>query len=160
MIVIDEKFLAPVLEKAAIVERKRTNYNFHKFAGDTLQRMLNVLNTGTYLRPHKHVNPDKREAFVILEGKVAVIEFEELGMPSQCVVLDPRNKVYGCEIEPGKWHGLVCLEDNTVLYEVKDGPYIVETDKVFAPWSPEEGSVGAQDYIQKLITELNLEIKN
>ena len=155
MIVIDKDFIEPVILKARLSERKRTNYNFHEVMEDTLQRMLNVLNTGTYVRPHKHENPDKREAFVILEGRVAVVEFNNQGVPVQCIILDIRNKVYGCEIAAGKWHTIICLEDNSVLYEVKDGPYHALSDKNFAPWAPAEGNAEALDYMEKLLKQIN-----
>jgi len=157
MISIDANLLNPVLAKASVAERKRSNFNFHKIPGDTLQRMLNVMNTGTYVRPHKHEDPDKREAFIILEGKVAAIEFDESGNPVQCIVMDPKKKVYGCEIEPRKWHSLICLENNSVLYEIKDGPYSPITDKDFASWAPIEGSSNVPGYISQLIQKLKLD---
>jgi cupin fold WbuC family metalloprotein len=160
MIPIDKDLLAPLLIKASAIERKRTNFNFHKHANDTLQRMLNVLNLGTYIRPHKHEDPDKREAFILIQGRVAVIEFEDSGKPIQCVVLDHENKVFGCEIEPRVWHSIICLENNSVVYELKDGPYVPITDKNFAPWAPKEGSPGAEEYLQKLIYELKLDLRN
>jgi len=40
---------------------------------------------------------------------------------------------------------------DTVLYEFKRGPYDVDEDKQFAPWSPEEGSDEAEAYLKKLL---------
>jgi cupin fold WbuC family metalloprotein len=156
MIKIDKDFLAPILQKASNSERKRTNYNFHQFAEDTLQRMLNVLNTGTYVRPHKHENPDKREAFIILKGKIVVVEFDNQGNPVENIVLIANSENYGCEIAPKSWHTIICLEDNSVVYEVKDGPYIATIDKNFAPWAPEEGSENAFAYNKKLLEKLGI----
>lgn len=156
MIKIDKQFIAPLLVKASNSERKRTNYNFHQFADDTLQRMLNILNTRTYVRPHKHENPDKREAFIILEGKVVVIEFDEKGTPVESIILQSNSDNYGCEIAPKTWHTIICLENNSVIYELKDGPYIASIDKNFAPWAPEEGNENAEAYNKKLLEKLEI----
>jgi dTDP-4-dehydrorhamnose 3,5-epimerase-like enzyme len=42
------------------------------------------------------------------------------------------------DIEPNLWHGFVALEPDTVILEVKRGPYDGAGDKVFAPWAPGE----------------------
>ena len=74
--IIDDKLIKPLTIKAANSVRKRTNYNFHKRNDDPLQRMLNVLQPGTYVQPHKHENPDKRETFIILQGRLLIILFK------------------------------------------------------------------------------------
>ena len=154
MIKIDRKFTETLIEKAANSERRRTNYNFHTDLSDTLQRMLNVMNTDTYVCPHKHINPDKREAFILLKGKVLVVEFDDSGNKTDFVILDNENASYGCEIELKSWHTIICLQENTVIYEVKDGPYDVATDKVFAPWAPKEGDANCLEYNRKLMVDL------
>ena len=154
MIKIDQNFTDAFLEKASNSERRRANYNFHKELSDTMHRMLNIMNTDTYVCPHKHINPDKREAFILLKGKVLVVEFHDSGAISDFVILDRENNSYGCEIGLKQWHTIICLEDNTIVYEVKDGPYDVATDKVFAPWAPKEGDSSCLEYNQRLVKEV------
>jgi cupin fold WbuC family metalloprotein len=156
MIKINKEFITPLLEKASNSKRKRTNYNFHIYPQDTIQRMLNILNTGTYVQPHKHENPDKREAFIILKGKVAVVEFDDKGNPTESIILEANTKNYGCEIAAKTWHSIICLEDNSVVYEVKDGPYVVSDDKDFASWAPTEGEVGTGEYTRNLLEKLEM----
>ncbi len=151
MIKIDKQFTDKYIHLASSSERKRTNYNFHKEMSDTLQRMLNILNKNTYVQAHKHENPDKREVFIILTGKVLVVEFDDLGKITEHIILDRELGNYGCEIASGTWHTIICLENNSILYELKDGPYIVETDKQFAAWTPTEGDEGCDDYNKKII---------
>ena len=98
MIKINDEFIAPLTEKARIAERKRTNHNFHKEFSDTLQRMLNIMNKNTYIRPHKHEDPDKREAFIILKGKGLVLEFNDEGKISDYILLDANKASFGCEV--------------------------------------------------------------
>lgn len=156
LIQITEKELSNLRKKADSSQRKRMNYNFHEQPNDPIQRMLNALNRGTYLQPHRHKEPDKREAFIILTGRIAVIEFDDEGNIMGHIILDHKLRNYGTEIPVGTWHSLIALEDGSVVYEVKDGPYSPINDKNFAPWAPKEGSKGCAEYIKNIIEKLNL----
>jgi len=158
MIKIDKQFTDKYIHLASSSERKRTNYNFHKEMSDTLQRMLNILNKNTYVQAHKHENPDKREVFIILTGKVLVVEFDDLGKITEHIILDRELGNYGCEIASGTWHTIICLENNSILYELKDGPYIVETDKQFAAWTPTEGDEGCDDFNKSIVGKIMNEV--
>lgn len=158
MIRIDKELINDLYRQARKNLRRRKNFNFHKENRDPLQRMLNALQPGTYVRPHKHENPDKREVFIILKGKIAIIEFNDNGKVNDYMVADAAKENYGAEVKPGKWHMVICLERNTVYYEVKDGPYDPGIDKKFAPWSPAEGDMEAEDFLQKIIEQCKLEM--
>jgi len=154
MIKIDEQFTDKYIRLASVSERKRINYNFHKEMSDTLQRMLNILNKETYVQPHKHEKPDKREAFIILRGKVLVVEFDNTGKITEHILLCSENGNYGCEILPGTWHTIICMENNSILYELKDGPYVQETDKQFANWAPTESDGTCATYNKTIINKV------
>ena len=76
---IDGKLIRSLNNQAKRSDRKRINYNFHDGSQDPLQRMLNAMQPGTYLQPHKHENPDKREVFLALTGRFVVIQFNDDG---------------------------------------------------------------------------------
>lgn len=152
MIKISKSWIDDLSAQARKKSRLRTNYNFHKTAEDTLHRMLNAMEPGTYVQPHKHENPDKREAFIILSGKVAVLSFNETGQVEDKAILAPGTENLGVEIPPGRYHSLISLESGTVLYEVKDGPYNVANDKTFASWAPAEDDPEAEAYLSRLTT--------
>jgi len=154
MIKIDNVLLAEVTKKAAASARLRCNHNFHKSYAEKIQRLLNAANPGTYIRPHMHRNPDKIETFVLLKGKVAVFEFDDSGRVSDYLVLDAAKLNMGVEIAPGTWHTFASLEQGSVLYEVKEGPYNEQDDKKFAPWAPEEGTEESRLFLQKIIAAL------
>jgi cupin fold WbuC family metalloprotein len=154
LIAISNKELDVLKTQAKQSERKRKNFNFHKHPDDTLQRMMHAMNPGTYVHPHKHENPDKREAFIILEGKVAVIEFDDAGKIVSYIILNRDTCNYGVEIPERTWHMLIALEENSVVYEVKDGPWSPLDDKNFAPWAPKEGDAACQAYLELLKKEL------
>ena len=65
MEIIDRKILEVLTEEAQNSERKRKNKNYHEGESDPVQRMLNAFEPDTYVRPHTHLNPDKREVFII-----------------------------------------------------------------------------------------------
>jgi len=98
-----------------------------------------------------HKNPDKREAFVILSGKAMVITFNEVGQIQEKITLQQGGENIGVEIPAGEYHTIIALEQGTVVYEVKDGPYKVADDKNFAPWAPAEGDMEAKAYLKSLI---------
>jgi cupin fold WbuC family metalloprotein len=106
---------------------------------------------GTYIQPHKHENPDKREIFFALRGRILVVEFHPDGGIREFIVLDPLKGTYGAEIAPRTFHSLIALEPGSVVYEFKDGPYDPIDDKNFAPWAPREHGPGVEDYLRRLV---------
>lgn len=118
--------------------------------------MVNAIEPFSYIHPHKHENPDKREVFIILRGRLAAIFFNEKGEVSEHFILDNKGKNYGVEIPPRTWHTFISLESGTVVYELKDGPYFPLNDKNFAPWAPRENDPKCRDYIKKLCEELSI----
>ncbi len=151
MVRIDKNLLDSVSNEAKSTPRRRKNYNFHKEYSDTLQRLLNAMEPMSYVRPHKHEDPDKREVFFALRGRILVVEFDESGNIADHIILDPLNGVFGAEIPEKTFHTIVSLETGTVAYEVKDGPYSPVSDKDFAAWAPVEGSPDALPYLEKLV---------
>lgn len=151
MKLINEKLLDETTQKAKQSPRLRMNYNFHETLDDPVNRLLNAMEPGTYLRPHRHLNPDKTEVFILLRGKAALFLFDDCGTVTDTFILDPRRGRYGGEIPAGVWHGLVVLASDTVIYEIKQGPYAPLTPDNMAPWAPAaENRQEAQAYIDKL----------
>lgn len=154
MILVDGKLLDALSKEAKGHPRKRKNHNFHSSLADPINRMLNAVEPESYIHPHKHENPDKREVFLLLKGRMAVFFFDDAGEVTKTAVLDQAEGCYGIEIPPGTWHTVVSLMSGTVVYEIKDGPYRVDDDKHFATWAPQEGSPEAPLYLQKLFNFL------
>ncbi len=158
MIEINNQLLDEVSGKAKSAQRKRINYNFHKEMSDPLHRMINALEPGTYVRPHKHENPDKMESFIILRGKVLVVVFHDSGEITNYSILDQENGKYGVEIAPGEFHTIIALVPDSAVYEVKNGPYSAANDKNFASWAPAEGARGSDEYMNALLEKLNIKV--
>ena len=148
--IVSPELLNELSQKAASIPRMRLNHNFHDDLADPINRMLNALEPGTYLQPHKHENPDKREVFIVLRGSLVVVFFDDIGNPTEFVLLDTQKGNYAIEIPVGSWHTLIALETGSVVYEVKDGPYFPMTDKNFAIWAPKEGTSECDKYLRNL----------
>lgn len=155
---IDSALLQEMMEKSRQSVRKRMNLNFHYGGSDPLQRMLNAMQPGTYLQPHKHENPDKREVFIALTGRFVVISFDHTGNITDHMILDPASKNPAAEIEARVYHTIICLEPDSVIYEVKDGPYDVADDKRFATWAPKEEDDRCAEFLNKWLSHLNITI--
>ena len=154
MIIINDAFINPVIAKANVSPRRRMNYNFHPQLDDPLQRMLNCLEPDTYIQPHKHENPDKVEAFILLKGKALVVEFDNDGRVTSHALLEAGTGAYGAEIAPRIFHCIIALETGSVVYEVKNGPYSPLDDKNFASWAPKEGEPECKAYREDLLRQL------
>jgi len=140
-------------EKAARLSRGRTNHNFHEL-DDPYQRMLNVIEPGSYVRPHRHRQPPKSESFVVVRGEIAFFVFDDAGTVLEARCVGPQTGTPLVDLRPGVWHALAALRPGTVLFEGKNGPYDPRTDKEFAPWAPAEGEPGAGEYLRGLLTRL------
>lgn len=156
MIKITESFIKNVTDKSKIAKRGRCNYNFHKSFDEKVQRFLNIADPGTYIRPHKHENPDKTEVFIILKGKAVMLEFSRNGKLVDYAMLDSKSGNFGAEVPPGVYHSFISLKKGTAVYEIKEGPFDPTADKLFAPWAPDEGTKEAQLFNKNIILKLKL----
>ena len=150
MKIIDNSFLDALSAKAKSSKRLRKNFNLHEFESDPIQRLINALEPDTYIQPHKHHNPDKRELFMLVRGAVSVIVFDDSGNIEKVVHLSESSADKIVEIEPNVWHAVVSFQSNSVYFEVKNGPYSAEDDKIFAPWAPFETDSNALSYLKNL----------
>ncbi|MBU1863381.1 MAG: WbuC family cupin fold metalloprotein [Candidatus Omnitrophica bacterium] len=157
MITITDTQLNNLSDQAQASPRRRMNLNFHSSGNEPINRLMNAFEPGTYVRPHKHESPDKIEVFILLRGRALVVEFNNEGTITEYTVLDNTKGIHGVEIPPRVWHTLISLQTGTVLYEIKQGPYVKASDKDFASWSPREEHIDtSQKFISDIINNLSL----
>ena len=149
---LDASLFTTLLERARESPRRRTNHNFHAGPQDNPQRFLNVLLEGTYIAPHRHRDPPKSEAFLVLEGRAAVFLFRGDGEIDAIQVLG--GGTVGIDLPPDTWHTIAALTPHAVCYEVKPGPYSAANDKELAPWAPREGDSDAAAYLESLLARV------
>jgi cupin fold WbuC family metalloprotein len=129
------------------VPRLRAQHEFHESFHDPIQRFLNAVEPGSYVRPHRHSGSDRWEWFQAVMGAAAILIFDGTGKVHDRVEVRAAGPVYGAEIPPGAWHTLVSLARATVLFEFKPGPYEPLTDKDFAGWAPPEGDASCPRFV-------------
>ena len=152
MKIIDNGLLDEVSRQAAESPRLRMNYNFHDTLEANAQRLLNALEPGTYLPPHRHKNPDKEEVYLVLRGSLLAILFDDEGNVTEKVHLNPAEGHYGIEIPPCVWHTIVVLESGTVIYEIKQGPFAPLIPENLASWAPPAtDEEAARVFIQRML---------
>ena len=141
---ISDPLIADLRARAARSKRGRINHNFHGSPQDAVHRFLNVLTRDTYVQPHRHATPPKHESFIVLDGRVAVIVFDDNGRVRDRWVLGSASGDHrGIDLPAGVWHTIAALSDQAVCYEVKPGPWDPATDKEFASWAPPESDAEA-----------------
>uniref|UniRef100_Q01YX9 Cupin fold metalloprotein WbuC cupin domain-containing protein n=1 Tax=Solibacter usitatus (strain Ellin6076) TaxID=234267 RepID=Q01YX9_SOLUE len=149
---LDSDLFESLIERARRSPRRRTNHNFHTSMEDNPHRFLNVMVRGTYITPHRHRDPPKSESFIVLEGELAFLTFDDGGEIASTHILG--RDVLGVDIQPGVWHTIAVLSEHVVCFEVKPGPYSAANDKDFAPWAPREGDTRAAAYLDALVAGL------
>lgn len=116
--------------KAKESPRLRMNWNLHESYEESVQRMLNALEPGTEVPVARH--PNSAETLIILRGRLRILIFNDQKEVTEDVVIDPRTCNIGYHIPKGVWHQVQSLEEGTILFETREGPYapVAEKDKL------------------------------
>ena len=139
---IDQTLFAQVAAEARQHPRLRLNHNFHR-EQDSVQRFLNVLQPGTYVRPHRHRRDGSGtgfECFLVLQGSIGLLLFNGNGEIQHQLHLSATGTTRGIEVDEDQFHTLVALEADSVIFELKQGPYQPTQDKDFLSGFPQEGT--------------------
>ncbi|WP_293334796.1 WbuC family cupin fold metalloprotein [Microcoleus sp. CAWBG58] len=143
-----------LLDEVAVSSRSnprgRQNYNFHDDLSEKVQRFVNVVQMGTYVRPHRHLRaPEVNgfEFFVVIQGEVGILILDENGQILRSFRVSAIGPTRAVELPEGTIHTLVALAADTVILEFKEGPYEVAADKDFLPDFPAEGTETARELV-------------
>ena len=147
---IDQALLDEVCAEAAASLRRRKNRNFHPRDEHPAHRLLNAMQQDSYIPPHRHLNADKDETFVVLRGQLGLVLFDDAGGVVKSVKIGTGCAAVGVDIPHGTWHTAIALEPDTVFLEAKAGPYLPFTEAERALWAPAENSPDAAPYLASL----------
>jgi hypothetical protein len=123
-----EKLLATIIRKSDIEDYRKDLSPDNEFIQVSARKFDDLISVA----PHKHLYVDRKlnrtqEAWIIIEGKAKAEIFDlndshlndEILCSGDCIVLFRGG------------HSLQVLEKNTVMYEIKNGPYFGKTnDKI------------------------------
>lgn len=146
--VLDELILSQGKSASRKSSRLRMIQPVQRAQTAKVQRLLNFLQPGTYIRPHRHSLEQATESVCLLSGHLEVLIFNPQGSIHTRHNLTTTSPLI--DIEPGVWHGMIVHTPDTVIFEVKKGPYNPETDKEFASWSPKEDSPDVKEFLASL----------
>lgn len=121
MELINKELLDKLTLEAVRNNRLRINYNFHKNLNDKCQRLLNAMEPGTVIPIHHH---KVAEMYIVLRGRLKANIYDDNKNIVESHIIDPKEGNFGVQIEENKWHSVEVLEHGTVIFEVKEGPYI------------------------------------
>lgn len=76
---------------------------------------------GTELPIHRHTHT--AETYILLQGCIKVLFYNERKELIDATVLNPLEGKFGVDIPAGQFHTIEILENGSVIFEVKDGPY-------------------------------------
>jgi cupin fold WbuC family metalloprotein len=153
--VIDAELIADLKRAAQSDPLKRARICLHRSPTDSLQQMIIAHHRDTYTHPHRHRS--KAESFHLLEGRLAVILFNDAGSEERTIVLSELGtrdpSIY--RLSTSLWHTVLPLTEYAVFHEITNGPF-VSGDGDLAPWAPEETNIaGVRAYKQKLLELLH-----
>ena len=115
------KILAETTQKAKESSRLRMNWNIHQSTEEPVQRMFNALEPGTMVPIARH--PESAETLIILRGQLRVLIFDDRKNILEDVVICPTTDNIGYHIPKGVWHQVQSLEEGTICFETREGPY-------------------------------------
>ena len=132
--------LAPLLQAAAASTRKRSHLLLHADQQDQVQRLLIALEPESFVRPHVH--GEQWEMIVLLRGRFDFLIFDPQAELVQRLAMSVASPVV--QIPRCTWHSGVALAPETLVLEIKPGPY---RPNEFAPWAPEEGEPASGAFV-------------
>lgn len=136
---IDRRLLSTLSTQAAAAPRLRAHHNLHPELNDSVQRLCIAMEPGTYVRPHRHSEPASWEILLVLSGAVTLLLFDDNGQVTERIELSACGETSAVEIPAHAWHAVASTQPGTVVFEVKQGPYMPIAEINYAPWSPAEG---------------------
>ncbi|MBT5925642.1 MAG: WbuC family cupin fold metalloprotein [Verrucomicrobia bacterium] len=147
---IDTALIVDCFKKAKQSPRKRSHFNLHEKLEAPVQRLCIAFVEGTYVRPHRHPASNKWELLIAVQDSSLLVIFDENGGISEHFELSPNGPMSAIEIPPNTWHTIFPADKESVVMEIKEGPYTPSKPEHFAPWSPEEGSPDADAYLRQI----------
>ena len=136
-------------EDAASAKRRRSHLNVHAELDASVQRLFIATQPDTYMRPHRHPEAHKWEFFIVLQGKIDLLVFDDQGALLQRIAMS-GEQTRAVEVPPGTWHAYVCMEPGTLALEIKEGEYLPTREQDFASWSPDERSEQAAGFLEQM----------
>jgi cupin fold WbuC family metalloprotein len=147
---ITRQILDEISLQAKQSPRLRKNYNFHHSDEDICHRLLNAMEPGSYIQPHRHLDTNKDETLIVIRGKMGLILFDDHGSIQEKALLELTDHAMIVNIPHGTFHTWISFEEGSVFFESKAGPFLPLTREEKAFWAPKEGDSSSTRYLASL----------
>ena len=148
----NSQMLRDLIENSQTSERGRAVTVLHPSSKKGFRVMVNCMQPRSYMQAHKHSIDIGEESWILLQGKLALLLFNEVGEVVDVQILSSTENL-SVTISSNTYHTAIVLEENTVIYEISDGPYDAAKYKEFAEFAPAEGDEKSEAYFKKLVEE-------
>ena len=118
---LDKTIIDATSARAKESPRLRMNHNFHLSLDDKVQRFINCMEPGTKVEIHHH---PVDEMLIVIRGAIKAILVDDDKNIIDAKVIRPIDGVYGVQFPKNVWHTIECLEPDTCMFEVKEGPFV------------------------------------
>ena len=145
---ITSELMEELTIRAGAQLRRRINHNVHESPSDPVQRLFIVTKLGSYFRPHRH--PRRWEFAVVLRGRFDVVVFDDAGRVVERRPVGPGQEAVGFEMPANTWHSWIPTSEDSVFFELKQGPYDPQTAAEFAAWAPAEGAAQVPEFAARM----------
>lgn len=114
---------------------RRARLCLHKNSDEQVHEMIIAFCFDSYVTPHRHVN--KTESFHVIEGKLAVIIFDESGDVVNKIIMAPLESVFTFlyRLSSPLWHTVIPMTEYAIIHETTTGPFI-QGEAERPKWAP------------------------
>lgn len=146
--VLSEKEIIDGLYQANTSSRRRHPKILHQH-GAEFNEVFNFMMIDSYMQPHLHPGAEKIEKIYLVQGKIAVLFFDDYGAITKSTLLE-KEGIDMIAVPAFTWHTYVILTASAITYETMMGKYEPQTWKTFFTISPPENSVKSKEYLSLL----------
>ena len=149
-------FLDALTQESIQSNRQRQHKNIHQHYNEPSQRLFNAIGVNSYIRPHRHSIDPKDECLIAVRGRMALLVFDDIGQVEQVIRFGAQTNEaqqaisVGVNLPAGVWHTVIAEMPDSILFEVKSGPFNPEQAKEWAAWAPAENTPEAAEYLMEL----------
>ena len=125
LLLLDKTLIDSTSAKAKVSTRLRMNYNFHPLLDDKVQRFINCMELGTKVEILHHPVDEMQ---IVIRGAIKAILVDGDKNIIDEKVIRQSDGVCGVQLPKNIWHTIECLESDTCVFEVKEGPFMSHKD--------------------------------
>jgi cupin fold WbuC family metalloprotein len=116
---------------------RRARICLHKNYDEQVHEMIIAFCFDSYVIPHRHVN--KIESFHIIDGKLAIIFFDEIGEVINKIIMAPLGSgfTFLYRLSSPLWHTVIPITEYVIIHETTAGPFI-QGEAERPKWAPDE----------------------